>query len=187
MKKISILIATLLLSSCASEIKKEKSQATDTVATLEKECAQKNGLSCAKLGYLLKSTDSLKSLSYYKKGCELGDQSSCFNLESAESSGMQALNNFLSSQTTNIIACYYKFNSGDGGKTAIGKVSGYRKNSFTVEYRALKNGTHTNLHILGAEEEGQTKECVDKILNQRSIKLSQDINISKVYDIEKEY
>ena len=186
MKIMSGMLMIFFLVSCSSETKKSNNPESE-LSSLEKECANKNGLSCAKLGYRLKSTDSLMALSFYKKGCDLGDQASCFNLESAESSGMQSFNNFLSSQTTNIIACYYKFNSGDKGKTMIGKVSGYQKNTFTVEFRALKNGTYTNLQVLDTDEVEKTKECVRKILSQRSIKMSQDVNVSKVYDIEKGY
>ncbi len=52
------------------------------VEEFEKKCAAGDGLSCAKAAYHFKKTDTLMAYQYYKKGCELKDESACFNLNS---------------------------------------------------------------------------------------------------------
>jgi hypothetical protein len=56
-------------------------QAFSQVDELEKKCLAGDGLACAKAGYHFKKTDTLKAYQYYQKGCELKEESACFNMK----------------------------------------------------------------------------------------------------------
>ncbi len=56
-------------------------QAFGLVEEFEKKCLAGDGLACAKAGYHFKKTDTLKAYEYYKKGCELKEESACFNMK----------------------------------------------------------------------------------------------------------
>lgn len=47
----------------------------------EKECLSENSLSCAKAGYLhRRNKNNVEATKYYQLGCELKEESSCFNV-----------------------------------------------------------------------------------------------------------
>ncbi|MES2527004.1 MAG: hypothetical protein V4598_07940 [Bdellovibrionota bacterium] len=52
------------------------------IEEFEKKCLAGDGLSCAKAAYHFKKTDTLMAYQFYKKGCELKDESACFNMNS---------------------------------------------------------------------------------------------------------
>lgn len=85
---LSIIILGLVLS-CASTKSKETSQSKPTINVnlLKKNCdTNKDGLSCAKLAYHFQvHKNEEKAYLYYKKGCALGEETSCYNMKGSNS------------------------------------------------------------------------------------------------------
>ncbi|MBT3984310.1 MAG: sel1 repeat family protein [Bacteriovoracaceae bacterium] len=108
-----ILNALIFAISCGT--KENKQQLTPhpkvkiDIPSLRKNCLNKDGLSCAKLGYHYNKSKNYKSaLKFYKIGCELKDQSSCFNLRkiSPREKYFLKVDSLMKFHSNNITNCY---------------------------------------------------------------------------------
>lgn len=78
------------------------------VEEFEKKCLAGDGLSCAKAAYHFKKTDTLMAYQYYKKGCELKDESACFNMNAYDPKDVyfKKVDRVLAPHTGKIRNCY---------------------------------------------------------------------------------
>ncbi len=83
-------------------------QVTGELETLDKQCSAGMGLSCAKAAYLTKKQDISQAYDYYKKGCELKDETACFNMKSLDPKDMyfKKAQGVMGLHTTKISHCH---------------------------------------------------------------------------------
>jgi hypothetical protein len=75
---------------------------------LEKKCLSGDGLSCAKAAYHLKKSDTRKAFEFYKKGCDLKEESACFNMRAYDPNDayFKKVDQSLAPYTSKIRLCY---------------------------------------------------------------------------------
>jgi hypothetical protein len=72
----------ILLSSILLAQAQVANQVPLEIEKLDKECNAGVGLACAKAAYIVKKADAALAYEYYQKGCDLKDNSACYNMKS---------------------------------------------------------------------------------------------------------
>ena len=110
MRTWSLVIILALLSACTSTkpVRSVPTKPSPEAITAHRTlCITKSiALECAKYAYIIKTTDIVNSRFFYKKACDLGEKSACYNLESIEDGALTANLNLISSKNTALYSCY---------------------------------------------------------------------------------
>jgi hypothetical protein len=74
----------------------------------EKNCLAGEGLACAKAAYHYKKSDQLKAYEFYRRGCDLKDESACYNMRSYDPKDayFKRVEQALAPHTSKIKTCY---------------------------------------------------------------------------------
>lgn len=74
----------------------------------EKKCHAGDGLACAKAAYHFKKSDQGKAFEFYKKGCELKEQSACYNMNNYDPKDayFKKVDRAIAPHASKIRACY---------------------------------------------------------------------------------
>ena len=108
------IFAFFFTAGCASDVPVQKVELKKTIneKILKDSCMnRKDALSCAKLGYYFQGKgDYFLAHSFYKKGCQLSDESSCYNMKSSNPKAVyfKKLDGLMSFHSNNITNCHSK-------------------------------------------------------------------------------
>jgi hypothetical protein len=131
---------------------------------LESECSAGKGLSCAKLGYLWKTKGApSKAYEYYEKGCELADETSCYNKETvnpktAYQSKVDVLINF---HKENIQNCHQPIIKNKYSTTQLKEVW----HNVNIKLQINRDGSTQSINIKTDLEKSFIKCAQDQIKN----------------------
>ena len=145
---------------------------------LDQECNEGIGLSCAKAAYLTKRVDTSLALKYYQRGCELNDESACYNLKSLNPNKVfyNKVEGVMKFHATNISNCYIP--NLKNKRSQIQLKEAWHKVSMKIHINHEGQGTASNItsHLPSS-----FSPCAKKIIAQIPFPTSEK-NISHVYD-----
>ena len=145
--------------------------------SLEKSCLSSDGLACAKLGYQYKKNgDFENALKFYKKGCELKDESSCFNMKGVDPKSIyyKKADAIMKFHAQNISSCY---------------APDLKRKSSTGQFKEKWNRAEIDMHIdkTGFSDKIEIKtnlnsnfiDCAKKIISK--IEFPKPLGIDPIY------
>jgi hypothetical protein len=162
---IYILILTLGLLSCSSNKVKETIESKSDTSIDEKlklSCLMKdNALSCAKYAYFVQRKNPSESLKFYSKGCELGDDSSCYNYKSIMSKTADNNLLLLKKEQLKEFGCYVNYTK-DKDKKSFYDLS-YSTKTITLDALISQKGKLKSISIKNGKFSDAGKKCMRRV------------------------
>jgi hypothetical protein len=163
--KVALLILIGIVVGCSNQ-KAKKPLATETVKLSNDEQRMKcllkdDSLSCAQYAYSLQKVNPSESLKFYSRGCELGDQSSCYNYKSIKSKSADYNLLLLKKEQLKIFGCYVNFTE-DKDKKKFYDLS-YDIKTITLDAHISPRGTLRNISIKNGKFSSEGKRCMKSL------------------------
>lgn len=148
------------------------------VASMEKACEAADGLACAKTAYhFRRAGDAEKAYKFYKKGCELKDETACHNMAALDPRDIyfKKIDVIFKFHKTNISNCY------------IPKVTKRIESALETKWHKVDIIIHINksgsadLVNINTALSNDFKKCADKII--RALEFPKPENIDPTYSL----
>jgi hypothetical protein len=167
-------IASIILSSILS------AHGNTEISLQEKDCVAGNGLACAKAAYYYKKLDPEISYKFYQKGCELKDESACFNMRSLNPRDLyfKKADGIMSFHAQNISNCHIPDLSKKTSSIQVKEV--WHKAKLRIKIN--QDGRADAVEVISTLPT-KFKECAKKVVSNINFPKPQGINPSYDYDL----
>jgi hypothetical protein len=171
MKKfLSVFILAILVSCTSAPLKKDIADQSDVIKNdpmfIKTDCEQNHdALSCAKFAYKLKNSDPDLYLKYTSLACDLGDQSSCFNLGQLKGKVFDYNLTVLKREEGQIFSCY-AYHSEDV-KTSEVKMGEKEHKVLNLSALIDQSGKLQKMTLDGRNLNAQMERCIQGIYHSK--------------------